>query len=90
MPLPSTCVIPDDWSKHHAPVAEDAMNATVTITIPDAVTVYDPDTDDTTQDSVVLYEGRARIQSLIAGRNASRLEQAGDLLTASSCWKVFR
>ena len=46
MPLPSTRMIPRDWSQHHRPAVETSFSATVVITDPSRTTPgeYDPTT----------------------------------------------
>lgn len=62
MPLPGSRVIPSRWEAHHRPVLATTRTATVTFRRFSGPPVYDPETDDTSRPSVVIYTGLFRIQ----------------------------
>jgi len=75
MPFPKTRVIPEAWSRHHAPAARGGMNATVTVGALTGTTDVDDDVIPTWSDE---YTGPARIQAL---NDAQQGEQAGQNMT---------
>lgn len=66
MPFPSTQVVPDNWSQHHAPTAAGGMTAKVVIRNPNAATTtWNPETE--SQDSTPatpVYDNAARVQAV--------------------------
>lgn len=75
MPFPGTQVIPDGWSRSHAPVAAGGMKATVEIRDPaDATSTWDPATESqTSTPGPARYADSARVQQL----TGSDVQQTG-------------
>lgn len=62
VPFPNASVVHPDWAKHHAPVSEGTMNATITITTAGGPGGWDPQNGPTPgSDAATTYTGRARI-----------------------------
>lgn len=78
-PLPNTRTVPRGWSKHHAPAARGAMNATVTVTDPRRATpgAFDPETGSrgAATPFVVVAGADARVQEIDASRAGNLGEQ---------------
>lgn len=77
MPFPTTRVIPEHWSQHHAPVAAGGMNATVTVTDPNTATsTWNPDTE--SQDwtpGPAVYDGPGRVQAIDTASETTQATQ---------------
>jgi hypothetical protein len=75
--LPNMHVIGPTWESHHAPVTDDAMTATCTVTRRTAgQAVFDPNTGrNAYPDPVTVYSGRCRITqpSVSAGQNVTEV-----------------
>ncbi|NUQ31327.1 MAG: hypothetical protein HOP99_00635 [Dermatophilaceae bacterium] len=72
MPLDSTTVIPEGWSRHHAAAARGGMNATVTVGAQTGTTQVDDDVVPTWSSE---YDGPARIQAMNDAQQAVQAEQ---------------
>lgn len=79
MPLPGTRTIPLDWSAHHHPVAEGALNGTATVYDPDLRTPgpWDDETESPTivEGEPLLTDAAVGIMSIQSDRVSA---QAGD------------
>lgn len=80
-PLPSTKVIPTDWSTRHAPAAAGGMNAHCTIRDPATDTTgWDPTTESSTViPGPAVYDGPCCIQRL---KDARTVPQADEQVAA--------
>jgi len=77
MPLPSTRVIPDNWSEHHYFTVDGTLTATCTILRPSQELAFDPETNATTRvgDPVVVFQGKCRVQQLQPGQEQVAADQ---------------